>query len=440
MVNLLITPTTLFHKKYYPKNIESITLWEHPHYFTSINYNKKKLILHRASMKYYYSKIKGYPKSYIEYNKELPKSLKDIVYFDPIDDSCHLPGEKLESPGFLLSKAQLSLYYDKKTIKNKPHKRIIFNNFYKFYKSHLNMPMHKSQDKHNRKKMPNIEIPPMPKLSKSTHLKEAINYVKKNFPNNYGSVLGFNYPINSKDANIILKHFVKNLFHNFGSYQDYISIDNGQKHTLFHTFLSSSLNIGIIVVSDVIDCLDKAKNIPLNSYEGLIRQYFWREYQRYCYVYKDIWCVSADKSFFGNKKKLSDKWYLGTTKCKPVNDAIIDGFQTGYLHHIRRLMVMANYMNLCGINPYEALRWFTEFAIDSYEWVMYQNVLEMGFFMSGGMTMRKPYITSSAYILKTSNYKRGEWCDVWDEKYKDFLAKHKKKLQPFRYHFPTLNK
>ena len=38
-----------------------------------------------------------------------------------------------------------------------------------------------------------------------------------------------------------------------------------------------------------------------------------------------------------------------------------------------------------------------EFSCDSYEWVMYQNVLDMVFFVTGGKTMRKP--TQVAVIM-----------------------------------------
>ena len=95
-------------------------------------------------------------------------------------------------------------------------------------------------------------------------------------------------------------------------------------------------------------------------------------------------------------------------------------------------------MNLSGISPNEGVKWFMEFSIDSYEWVMQQNVRDMVFFVTGGLTMRKPYITSSNYILKMSNYKKGEWSEKWNELYHNFLKKNKKKLWKFRYSFPTL--
>ena len=53
MDKFVILPNQLFDKKYLNKNNEYY-LWEHPHYFEGYNYNKKKLILHRASMKYYF--------------------------------------------------------------------------------------------------------------------------------------------------------------------------------------------------------------------------------------------------------------------------------------------------------------------------------------------------------------------------------------------------
>ena len=45
---------------------------------------------------------------------------------------------------------------------------------------------------------------------------------------------------------------------------------------------------------------------------------------------------------------------------------------------------------------------------------------------TGGGTMQKPYISSSNYILKMSNYKKGDWSKKWDDLYHSFLKKHNK--------------
>ena len=140
------------------------------------------------------------------------------------------------------------------------------------------------------------------------------------------------------------------------------------------------------------------EKIPLNSLEGYIRQLFWREYQLYCYNYVDF--DSALKNpYFNYKNKINKSWYDGTTGNEVVDDTIKKGFDTGYLHHIERLMVMGNYMNLREIKPEDGFKWFIEFAIDSYDWVMYQNVYDMVFFITT-KTMRKPYISSENYLLK----------------------------------------
>ena len=88
-------------------------------------------------------------------------------------------------------------------------------------------------------------------------------------------------------------------------------------------------------------------------------------------------------------------------------------------------MVIGNFMVLNEIDPEEGYKWFMEFSIDSYEWVMKQNVLDMVFCIIGGETMRKPYISSSNYVLKMSNYDKGKWASKWDKLYYDFQKNHK---------------
>ena len=86
---------------------------------------------------------------------------------------------------------------------------------------------------------------------------------------------------------------------------------------------------------------------------------------------------------------------------------------------------MANFMNLCSIHPDDVYKWFMEFAVDSYDWVMLGNVYSMGLFADGGLSTTKPYVTSSNYILKMSNYKKGKWCEIWDALYYNFLNTHR---------------
>ena len=381
-------------------------------------------------MKYYHEYLKHnkFTVKYIKF-KENPNLKKEYLIWDPID-KIKLPGKPtiVESPNFLLTK-EIYEKYRKKT------KNFFFNAFYNWSKKQINLiPDIKSLDKHNRKSIPkNVTIPSIPSNKSDEYfIGKGKKYVKKHFPKNYGITDDFIFPISHKTARKFLKHFIKTKLYKFGDYQD--AIIKGENY-LFHSLLASSINIGLLNPEDVVDEIMKyKKKVKMNNLEGFIRQLFWREYQRYCYIYFDF----DNKNYFGNKKKLTKSWYDGTTNIDIIDDCIKSAFDTGYLHHIQRLMVVGNYMNLSGINPLDGFRWFMEFSCDSYEWVMHQNVLEMVFFISGGKTMRRPYVSSSNYILKMSNYKRGDWCDVWDDKYNKFLKKNKKKLWKFRYYFRGL--
>ena len=63
-----------------------------------------------------------------------------------------------------------------------------------------------------------------------------------------------------------------------------------------------------------------------------------------------------------------------------------------------------------------------EHYLDSSEWVMYPNVYGMGLFSDGGIFSTKPYICGSNYMLKMSNYKKDEWCDIVDGLYWLFMS------------------
>lgn len=428
----LILPNTLFDKKYLDKNEEFI-IWEHPHYFKGYNYNKKKILLHHGSMKYYHDYLKKNKfkvREYIPFNKKI-KIDEEYKIFDPID-KIKLPGkyEIIETPNFLLDYETYEKY-------RKKTKNFRFHNFYMFGKKEINViPNVKSKDKFNRKKFPkNFKIPKLPSNSQDNkYISIGKKYTDKYFSRNYGNTDNFLFPLTHTTANKWLDNFIQKRFQKFGDYQD--SIVKGEDF-LFHSILSSSINIGLLNPLEIIKKIIKIKSkIPINSFEGYVRQLFWRDYQRYCYIFLNF----NNKNYFGNNKKLTKSWYNGNLNIPPVDDAIISGFETGYLHHILRLMVIGNFMNLSGISPKEGFKWFMEFPCDSYLWVMHQNVLDMVFFVSGGETMRKPYASSSNYILNMSNYKKGEWSEKWNELYQKFQEKNIKKLWKFRYHFPGLKK
>lgn len=410
----VILPTQLFDIKLLKKiKIKNITLWEHPHYFTKYNYNQKKLVLHRASMRSYYKKLKlaKFKVKYVDYDKD-PNLPHEYKMWDPVD-RIELPSNPMfiESPNFLLTSDHCAEYY------GRVNKRMVFNNFYIWGKIKINLfPELRSLDKDNRNSFSGR--PPKKAFlarKRSAELKEAIEYVSARFGNNIGTVLNFNYPTTRSEALTLLKKFIKTKFNKFGPFQDFVNKDD---HIMYHSVLSSSLNIGLICPSDIIKAIRPIqKRIAASSFEGFVRQLFWREYQRLCYNHVDFNVINKGT-------KLTAAWYNGTLGIEPLDDLIKSGISTGYIHHIGRLMFVGNFMHLAGINPNEGFRWFMEFAIDSYEWVMHQNVYDMVFYSTKGHTTTRPYISSSKYILRMSNYKKGEWCNIWDKLYKAYVGSH----------------
>ena len=65
-----------------------------------------------------------------------------------------------------------------------------------------------------------------------------------------------------------------------------------------------------------------------------------------------------------------------------------------------------------------------EMFIDSSEWVMVPNVYGMGTFADGGTFATKPYICGSSYMLRMSNFKKGD-CEIVDGLYWNFIEKNR---------------
>ena len=55
---------------------------------------------------------------------------------------------------------------------------------------------------------------------------------------------------------------------------------------------------------------------------------------------------------------------------------------------------------------------------------MVPNVFGMATYSDGGLMSTKPYTCGSNYILKMSNYPKGEWCDIVDGLYWRFTEKN----------------
>ena len=163
-----------------------------------------------------------------------------------------------------------------------------------------------------------------------------------------------------------------------------------KSNTVFHSALSPLINLGLITPEEIIEKLRKIENkIPINSLEGYIRQIIgWREFMRGIYQNYDQRLEKTN--FFNHKRKMKKSWYDGNTGLDPLDHAINNAKNYGWSHHIERLMILANIMNLCEINPKQVYKWFMEMFVDSSDWVMMPNVYGMGLFSDGGIFATKP--------------------------------------------------
>ena len=128
----------------------------------------------------------------------------------------------------------------------------------------------------------------------------------------------------------------------------------------------------------------KSKKIRLNSLEGYVRQVIgWREFMRG--IYQSYSNEMETGNFFKQNRKMKKSWYDGTTGLPPLDYAIKNALNYGWSHHIERLMILSNIMNLCEIKPVFVYKWFMEMFVDSSDWVMVPNVYGMGLFSDGGI-------------------------------------------------------
>ena len=223
----------------------------------------------------------------------------------------------------------------------------------------------------------------------------------------------------------LLDYFIKDKLNLFGDYEDAVDQKN---NVLFHSALSPYLNLGLItpdiIIQKVIN-FHHSKGVRLNSLEGYIRQIIgWREFMRG--IYQSFSKEMENGNFFKHSRKMKNSFYNGTTGLDPLDHSIQNAGKYGWSHHIERLMILSNIMNLCEVEPKSVYKWFMEMFVDSSDWVMVPNVYGMGLFSDGGIFATKPYICGSSYFMKMMDFKRGNWCNIMDGLYWRFIDRNRK--------------
>jgi deoxyribodipyrimidine photolyase-related protein len=235
-----------------------------------------------------------------------------------------------------------------------------------------------------------------------------------------------------------LHHFIERALPEFGPYEDAMPLDTW---TVNHSLLSPYLNLGLLHPDEVVAAVlerHSEGDVPIASTEGFIRQIIgWREYVNGMY-----WFLPDD---YRHRNGLQAERPLPRalaesdgTAMECVRSVVSDVHERGWVHHIPRLMVLANLSLIAGIEPKAVLDWMRRMFVDAADWVMVPNVIGMGVAADDGLMMTKPYAAGGAYLSRMGRYckgcrfdpkkRTGEDACPFTTLYWDFIDRHREEF------------
>lgn len=350
-----------------------------------------------------------------------------------------LPIEILPDDRFVVSRAWFADWADGR-------KRLLMEDFYRLMRKRTGLLMDGDQpaggqwnyDADNRKPpAKGMVYPKMPRFAPDETTETVLELIAQRFGNHFGDLRPFGWAVTRAQALECLEDFVAHRLPRFGDFQDAMVAD---EDGMFHSQLSALINCGLLGPLEVCRAAEaawQAGAAPLNAVEGFVRQIIgWREYVRGIH-----WIAGRDyaaRNHLGAQRNLPDFYWTGETDMRCMAQAVRATKQNAHAHHIQRLMVLANFALLAGIDPQQVSEWFLLVYADAYEWVETPNVIGMGLFADGGLMSSKPYAASGAYINRMSDYCRGCAHDVkkrtgpgacpFNSLYWDFLARNREIL------------
>ena len=235
---------------------------------------------------------------------------------------------------------------------------------------------------------------------------EIIDLVTERFADHPGSLENFAWPVDREQALQSLELFIEQRLPHFGQHQD--AMWRGEPW-LYHAHISAALNLKLLNPREIVAAAETAYrsgHAPLQNVEGFIRQILgWREYVRG--IYWTQMPQYVERNALDAQQDLPAWYWSGATDMVCLHDVITQTLETGYAHHIQRLMVTGLYALLFGVQPKQIHAWYLAVYVDAVEWVELPNTLGMSQYADGGLMASKPYIASGKYIQRMSNYCRG---------------------------------
>jgi deoxyribodipyrimidine photolyase-related protein len=239
--------------------------------------------------------------------------------------------------------------------------------------------------------------------------------IKRVLPELPGALESFAWPVTREQALAALDDFITHRLPRFGPFEDAMWTS---EPTLYHSTLSSSLNLKLL---NPRECCERAVEAyrdgkaPLQSVEAFVRQIIgWREFIRGVYWLEGP--AYADRNGLDQQGELPSFYWTADTDMACMKACVGQVLDTGFGHHIQRLMVTGNFALISGVNPRAVSDWYLGMFVDGVDWVTLPNALGMVMHADRrtgaakgvtGLVGTKPYAASGKYIQRMSNYCTG---------------------------------
>ena len=240
----------------------------------------------------------------------------------------------------------------------------------------------------------------------------ALAAVARVLPDLPGAVDSFAWPVTRKQALAALDDFITHRLARFGPFEDAMW---SSEPTLYHSTLSSSLNLKLLNPRECCEqaiAAYRAGKAPLQSVEAFVRQIIgWREFIRGVYWLEGP--AYADRNGLDRHGELPSFYWTADTDMACMKVCVSQVLDTGFGHHIQRLMVTGNFALISGVHPRAVSDWYLGMFVDGVDWVTLPNALGMVMHADRragagkgvtGLVGTKPYAASGKYIERMSNY------------------------------------
>lgn len=409
------------------RNQIRVLLIESDQHMRSLPFHKNRLVLHLSAGRHFVDELKrqGWQVDCIAShrfsegirNHQEQHGWNSLIFMQ----STEIPIQRLqhhlsnELPNIQIEMIENSQFYWNQVPLTEfdPNKSIIMENFYRRMRRHFQLLMDDENnpiggkwnfDQLNRKPLPkDRRAPDRQRFLPDSITKEVISEVNERFPDHPGQTDFFDHPVTREQSHLAFQDFLSHRLSAFGPFEDAMSQNDG---LLWHSLLSPQMNLGLL---DALEMCRQAEDsyrngfAPIQSVEAFIRQIIgWREYMNWQYrrTMPELRSANAWENF----RPTPLFWWDGQTEMNCLKQIIGRLLDSGFNHHIERLMVLCNFAMLAGLNPESVANWFHAMYLDSHEWVVLPNVIGMGLNADEGKIATKPYIASGSYINKMSDF------------------------------------